>query len=882
MPHVVRRNLGLAAGYLTLPLVTLVILHLGLLPGGYPTFYALYAALAVYTVVLVAIHVRRGQAAELGITRRRLPAALLLGLSLSVLTLTLFPQLRAFQPAGTEGVGRYVAPALLAALAETVAIYGWLDRELRRRLSFWASATGTSALYALYHIGFYGFGERELTFFSLSLPLYFTSGLLSVLLVRAVGNLAVLWPFYVTVGSIYDLARQDLFVPGNTAPVLVGLLGLTLAALSAVLLLARRRQSAAQPAVTPEDSVRLPAWSDVAIATAAFRVRSQRPAVVLLGLLAFGLVIRYTINDPVGVQLMPYLPNDLGSRFLTERPFPNELIVRLAQGVFFIAPLTVLALARHLPEVSGGGRDSARRSSATAALMLTCGTVVATATAVAAVFVLLASLVEGSTVTASHVGRLALVVAAAAVYAVFNAAIFSVLAWVARGTRWYWMASLGFYQLIFFWYAVYPLFSQFAAVPHPNDLSGAEYGEFLKKVNDRSQILYAAVTYYDFYFVPAVGYLKQALDPVYFLPAIARHLQVAVAVSLGALLFAQNAKAAFPHPVRNVEGDQESVPVPAPRVVIQEAQVPDPAIEVVEVRRAYGDVVALAGVSISLPQGQVLGLLGPNGAGKTTLIECLEGLRRPSSGRVSVLGCDPVRDRRWLLPQIGVQLQDTALPDRIRVREAVALFASLYPGGHDVDGVLEQVGLAQVAARPFAKLSGGQKQRLSIALAIVHRPRMLFLDEVSTGLDAHARHGLVSLLEDIKSEGTTIVMATHYLEEAERLCDVVAVMDGGSLLTMAQPQQLVRDSGATHKVSVSVVGHVDERPLHALPRVTNVRRDGRTLTVAGVGRELFDQVVDELTSQGVPHTHGQVREFTLEDAFLDLVPAFHQDLSGVS
>jgi len=311
--------------------------------------------------------------------------------------------------------------------------------------------------------------------------------------------------------------------------------------------------------------------------------------------------------------------------------------------------------------------------------------------------------------------------------------------------------------------------------------------------------------------------------------------------------------------------------------------VSDPAIETQGLSRRYGNFDALVGVSFSLPQGQVLGLLGPNGAGKTTLIECLEGLRRPSEGVVRVLGCDPVRDRGRLLPQIGVQLQETTLPDRMRVREAVALFASFYLNcGGNTDEVLERVGLVQVADRPYAKLSGGQKQRLSIALAIVHRPRVLFLDEVSTGLDAHARHGLIALLEDIKAEGTTVIMATHYLEEAERLCDVVAIMDGGSLVALAEPKHLVRDAGATHKVSLSVQGDVLERPLRDLPRVTRVHREGRTLTVAGTGRELFDQVVDELTLQGVHHTHGQIREFTLEDAFLDLVPTFHSDLSGAS
>ncbi len=572
MPNVVRRNLGLAVGYLPLPLGTLFILHAGILPGGYPTFYTLYLALAAYTVGLVFVHLRNGHPADLGIQRRRLPAALLVGAVLSVLTLALFPQLRAFQPAGTHGVARYVAPALLAALAETVAIYGWLDRRLRQRLGFWSSASSTAALYAAYHIGFYGLGAKGLTFFSLSLPLYFTTGLVSVLLVRAIGNLAVLWPFYVTAGSVYDLARQNLFVPSDTAPMLLGLLVVTVAALTAVLLRAGRKASSVPPALTAEDSLAVPGGSDVTAALAAFRLLSRRPAGVMFGLLAFGLLVRYSINDPVGVQLMQYLPNHLGARFFVERPYTNELIVRLAEGVFFVAPLTVLALARRLPQVSSGGLDAARRSSATAALLLTGGAVVAGSTAAASLVVLVAAASNGAEITGSHVGRLALVVAASAVYGVFNAALFSIFAWIARGTRWYWMLSLGFYQLIFFWYAIYPLFSQFAAVPHPTDLSGAAYGAFLSRVNERSQILYAAVTYYDFYFVPTVGYLRHALDSVYFLPGIARHLQIAVGVSLGALLFSQNAAPPTLNPARPVDDDVQPATVRIPHAPLPEVQ----------------------------------------------------------------------------------------------------------------------------------------------------------------------------------------------------------------------------------------------------------------------------------------------------------------------
>src|SRR6476646_6994102 len=215
-------------------------------------------------------------------------------------------------------------------------------------------------------------------------------------------------------------------------------------------------------------------------------------------------------------------------------------------------------------------------------------------------------------------------------------------------------------------------------------------------------------------------------------------------------------------------------------------------IEVAGLRKLYGSTVAVDDVSFEVFEGEIFGLIGPNGAGKTTTLECVEGVRRADAGRATVLGLDPARDARALQKRIGVQLQQAQLQKRIRVWEAVDLWASLYPRAVDGRALLEQLGLTDKRNASFMSLSGGQKQRLFIALALINDPEVVFLDELTTGLDPQARHAIWDLVNGIRQRGKTVFLTTHLMEEAERLCDRVAVMEHGRIIDIDTPESLVR------------------------------------------------------------------------------------------
>jgi ABC-2 type transport system ATP-binding protein len=219
------------------------------------------------------------------------------------------------------------------------------------------------------------------------------------------------------------------------------------------------------------------------------------------------------------------------------------------------------------------------------------------------------------------------------------------------------------------------------------------------------------------------------------------------------------------------------------------------SIEVEELRKRYGGVAAVDGVTFAVAEREVFGIVGPNGAGKTTTVEILEGLRRPDAGRVRVLGLDPGRDGPRLRRRIGAQLQQAALPDRLKVREALDLYASFYPRAVPWRELLERWGLAELGGTAVAGLSGGQRQRLLIALALVGRPEVVFLDELTTGLDPQARRDTWELVRAVRDAGTTVVLVTHLMEEAERLCDRVAVIDRGRLVALDTPRALVAAAG---------------------------------------------------------------------------------------
>jgi ABC-2 type transport system ATP-binding protein len=217
---------------------------------------------------------------------------------------------------------------------------------------------------------------------------------------------------------------------------------------------------------------------------------------------------------------------------------------------------------------------------------------------------------------------------------------------------------------------------------------------------------------------------------------------------------------------------------------------PNPILLVENLEKRYDDVYAVRGVSFSVEEGEVFGLLGPNGAGKTSTIEVLEGLRVPDGGRVSVCGLDPQKSPNELKHEIGAALQSTSLPDKIRVGEALRLFASFYKRRRQPEELLKRFGLEEKRNAFYSQLSGGQKQRLALAIAIINDPKVLFLDEPTAGLDPQVRREIYDIIEELKSQGKTIVLTTHYIEEAERLCDRVAIVDSGKVIAIGTPREL--------------------------------------------------------------------------------------------
>ena len=263
-------------------------------------------------------------------------------------------------------------------------------------------------------------------------------------------------------------------------------------------------------------------------------------------------------------------------------------------------------------------------------------------------------------------------------------------------------------------------------------------------------------------------------------------------------------------------------------------------------------------------------MVGPNGAGKTTTIECLEGLRRPDGGTIQVLGLDPLRDRYQLRERIGVQFQSAALPDRIKVWEALDLFAAFYRRSVDWQPLLEQMGLAEKRDAYFAKLSGGQKQRVFIALALVNNPELVFLDELTTGLDPQARRAMWDQVRSIRERGTTVFLTTHFMEEAERLCDRVAIIDHGKIVALDTPQNLIDSLGAENRVVFEVDAHLDEESLRAVPGVVRVERIGERVVVYGQKDGLVSGVVNALETGGIRFENLRTEQPTLEDVFLAL------------
>ena len=294
-----------------------------------------------------------------------------------------------------------------------------------------------------------------------------------------------------------------------------------------------------------------------------------------------------------------------------------------------------------------------------------------------------------------------------------------------------------------------------------------------------------------------------------------------------------------------------------------------PAVEIEDLRKVYHGRAVIDGVSLTVQPGEILGILGRNGAGKTTTVECAIGLRKPDGGRVRVFGVDPRQERARVRQSVGVQLQQAYVHMSLTVIELVRMYRSFYHEGLDPDGLVDRLGLAEVRGTRAENLSGGQLQRLNIALALVGRPRLAVLDELTTGLDSAARRGMWQLIEEMRADGITIVLVTHFMEEAERLCDRIAIIDSGKVVALDSPARLVAGVAGAEGVSFRVHAPFDASVLTAVPGVDDVSTDGDQVVVSGRG-DLVQEVTAVLLRHEIPATDFRTRTATLDDAFLQL------------
>ncbi|MET9019403.1 ABC transporter ATP-binding protein [Actinopolymorpha sp. NPDC004070] len=294
-----------------------------------------------------------------------------------------------------------------------------------------------------------------------------------------------------------------------------------------------------------------------------------------------------------------------------------------------------------------------------------------------------------------------------------------------------------------------------------------------------------------------------------------------------------------------------------------------PVIEVSHLQKRYGEKVAVDDVSLTVEAGEIFGILGPNGAGKTTTVECVSGLRTPDAGDLRVLGLDPRRDRAALREHLGCQLQESELPGQLRVREALELYASFYRAPADWRELTERLGLAGQRNTVFAKLSGGQKQRVSIALALIGNPEVAILDELTTGLDPQARRDTWNLIEQVRDSGVTIVLVTHFMAEAERLCDRLAVIDSGRVVAVDTPAGLVARTGGEQRIRFRPSAPLPDDVFADLVDVTGVSRTGDLVVVTGTG-DVLAAVTSTLARRQVVAHELRVEQASLDDAFVEL------------
>ena len=292
------------------------------------------------------------------------------------------------------------------------------------------------------------------------------------------------------------------------------------------------------------------------------------------------------------------------------------------------------------------------------------------------------------------------------------------------------------------------------------------------------------------------------------------------------------------------------------------------AIEVKHLHKKYGPIEAVNDVTFSVKKGEIFGVIGPNGAGKTTTVECISGLRKPDSGTISVMGMSPEKDRASIRRILGVQLQESALPPRIRVGEAVELLSYFYPNPMDVDDLLELLGIIKLKKSIFKNLSGGEKQRLSIALALVGNPQIAILDELTTGLDPGARREAWDLIDGVRKRGVTIVLVTHFMDEAERLCDRLAMIHNGKIIALDTPEAVASKSGGK-RLRFTTSMPVGDSVLLSIPGVMDVERKEKYITVNGTG-DLAANVIYALLGAGVRVSDIEATGGNLDEAFISL------------
>lgn len=296
-------------------------------------------------------------------------------------------------------------------------------------------------------------------------------------------------------------------------------------------------------------------------------------------------------------------------------------------------------------------------------------------------------------------------------------------------------------------------------------------------------------------------------------------------------------------------------------------------IKVHTLRKMYKGITAVDDISFEVHEGEIFGMVGPNGAGKTTTIECIEGLRKPDAGSISVLGLDPQADNKILRTRVGMQLQQSNLPDRIKVWEALDLYSAFYANPVDWKSLMQQLGLEEKKDSRFGKLSGGQKQRLFIALALLPNPNLVFLDELTTGLDPQARHTIWDLVRSVRDQGKTIYLTTHFMEEAERLCDRVAILDSGKIVALDKPQALIRNLSQNERVSFTLDINVTPEIQNAFASLGKLEVQGDKLTIIGKSTDsaqLVTAVVNILSGLGLRYRDLRTEQPTLEDVFLHL------------